>query len=120
MPSWRDETPILLGAIPFGLIYGVAIKSSGVPATLGQVMSVIIFAGSAQLITARLFGESAPALTAIVVPELLVRNGQLQLTLDSERLLAGLAAIVVAWYTRNVLWTISLGMAMLWLLQWLF
>jgi branched-subunit amino acid transport protein len=55
------------------------------------------------------------ALTAIIVPELLLASGQLDLTLDNARLLAGLLAAVVAWRTRNVLLTIACGMIALWL-----
>lgn len=57
--------PILLGVIPFGLIYGVVVNHAAIPGTLGQAMSTIIFAGSAQLITAQLFGEATPALIII-------------------------------------------------------
>lgn len=56
-------------------------------------------------------------LSAIVIPELLFANGQLNLTLHNNRLLAGIAAILVAWRTRNTLLTIGIGMAVLLLLQ---
>jgi branched-subunit amino acid transport protein len=35
----------------------------------------------------------------------------------SERMLAGLVAALVAWRTKNVLATIAVGMAVLWVLQ---
>lgn len=60
------------------------------------------------------------ALTAIIVPELFVRNNVLTLSWQNERLLAGILAMLVAWWTRNVLLTIGLGMAALYGLQWLF
>ncbi len=56
-------------------------------------------------------------LTAIVVPELLYRNDQIDLSLTNARLLAGLIAIVVAWRTKNALITIGVGMLALWILQ---
>ena len=56
-------------------------------------------------------------LTAIIVPELLYRNDQLDVSLTNARLLAGLIAIVVAWRTKNVLLTLGIGMSGLWLLQ---
>ena len=56
-------------------------------------------------------------LSAIIIPELLFVGGQLDLTLDNNRLLAGIAAIFVAWRTRNTLLTIGIGMAVLLLLQ---
>jgi branched-subunit amino acid transport protein len=62
-----------------------------------------------------------PAVFAgIVAPELLFRGGNLHLALDNLRLLSGLAAIAVAFYTRNAVLTIFLGMAVLLALQILF
>lgn len=58
-------------------------------------------------------------LSAIIVPELLIRNGALDLSLDNTRLLAGVIAIVTAWFSRNTLLTILVGMAALFLIQWL-
>jgi branched-subunit amino acid transport protein len=59
-------------------------------------------------------------LTAIVVPELLVRSGQVNLSLANFRLLAGVAAVLVAWRTKNTLLTILAGMLALVLLELLF
>lgn len=58
-------------------------------------------------------------LSAIILPELLLRDGNLDLTFTNIRLLAGIIAIVTAWFTRNTLITILVGMAALLLLQWL-
>ena len=59
-------------------------------------------------------------LTAIVVPELVVRSGQVDLSLTNFRLLAGVAAVLVAWKTKNTLLTILGGMLVLLLLEVLF
>jgi len=59
-------------------------------------------------------------LSAIVFPELLLRQGVLNLSLDNDRLLAGLIAILVAWFSRNTLLTILVGMLALFLLQFFF
>ena len=56
-------------------------------------------------------------LSAIIFPELLQPGGHLDVSLGNDRLLAGLLAMIVAWRTKNVLWTIAIGMAALWLLQ---
>lgn len=56
-------------------------------------------------------------LSAIIFPELLQPGGTLDLSLGNERLLAGLLAMLVAWLTKNVLFTIAAGMVVLWLLQ---
>ncbi|MBC7870471.1 MAG: AzlD domain-containing protein [Chitinophagaceae bacterium] len=49
-------------------------------------------------------------LTAIIVPAVLLRDGQIALTLDNAYLIGAIAAIGVAWRTRNLLWAIVLGM----------
>ena len=59
-------------------------------------------------------------LSAIVFPELLLREGMWDLSLGNFRLLAGLVAVLVAWASRNTLVTILAGMAALFLLQFLF
>lgn len=59
----------------------------------------------------------AAVLSAIILPEMLQPGGSLDLSLGNERLLAGLLAIVVAWFTRNMIWTVAAGMIALWLLQ---
>jgi branched-subunit amino acid transport protein len=56
-------------------------------------------------------------LTAIIVPELLYHNNQIDVSVMNVRLLAGLIAIVVAWRTKNALLTIGAGMIALWVLQ---
>ena len=59
-------------------------------------------------------------LTAIFFPELLIIRGDLMLSFGNPRLLAGLLAILVAWRTKNVTYTIVIGMLSLWVLQYLF
>jgi branched-subunit amino acid transport protein len=56
-------------------------------------------------------------LTAIIFPELLLRDGSLNISLGNPRLLAGLLAIVVAWRTKNAVLTILAGMAGLYIFQ---
>jgi branched-subunit amino acid transport protein len=59
----------------------------------------------------------AAVLSAIILPELLMPGGVLDFSLGNGRLLAGLAAILVAWRTQNILWTLAVGMSLLWLLS---
>jgi len=59
-------------------------------------------------------------LSAIVIPELLVRSGEIDLSLMNFRLLAGIAAVLTAWRTKNTLLTILAGMVVLVLLELLF
>ena len=58
-------------------------------------------------------------LSAIIFPELLLREEAIYFSFDNTRLLAGLLAILVAWFSKNTLITIIAGMAALFLLQWL-
>jgi branched-subunit amino acid transport protein len=59
----------------------------------------------------------ASVLAALVLPALTYPNGVLDLSLGNVRLLAGIGGALVAWKTRNILWTIAVGMALFWLLQ---
>ena len=58
-------------------------------------------------------------LSAIVFPELFMHTGTLDISLHNIRLLAGLVAIAVAWYSRNTVLTIIVGMLALILFQWI-
>jgi 4-azaleucine resistance transporter AzlC len=57
--------PLMIGVIPFGMIYGILAVSVGVPANVAQAMSAIIFAGSSQFVSAQLFGLGVPAVINI-------------------------------------------------------
>ncbi len=55
-------------------------------------------------------------LAAIIVPSLLMpHNAGIELTWRNEYLVAGIAAALIGWRTRNLLLTIALGMASFWL-----
>ncbi len=56
-------------------------------------------------------------LTAIIFPEILIRGGRLDLSLSNEWLLAGTAAAIVAWFSKNVVATIVAGILVLVLLE---
>jgi len=55
-------------------------------------------------------------LSAIIAPELLRPAGVLDVSLSNARLLAGVAAILVAWRTRSILLTLAVGMGLMWIL----
>lgn len=56
-------------------------------------------------------------LTAIIFPEVLMRDGAVALWPLNARLVAALVAALVAWRTKSVIWTIAAGMAVFWVLQ---
>jgi branched-subunit amino acid transport protein len=60
-------------------------------------------------------------LSAIIAPEILFRSGALTLSpLTNDRLIPGLVATLIAWKTKNVVWTILAGMGTFWLLKLIF
>ncbi|MBL8091180.1 MAG: AzlD domain-containing protein [Anaerolineales bacterium] len=58
-------------------------------------------------------------LSAIIFPELFIQDGALNFQLTNIRLLAGLIAIITAWFSKNTLLTILVGMVALFILGWL-
>ena len=62
----RAELPIVFGVAPFGMIFGAVAVSSGLPASLAQAMSSVIFAGSAQFIAAELIAVRTPILVLLM------------------------------------------------------
>jgi len=56
-------------------------------------------------------------LSAIILPELIFYNNTMKISADNPRLLAGIIAIAVAWKTKNVAWTVIVGMGILLLTQ---
>jgi 4-azaleucine resistance transporter AzlC len=63
----RDEAPILLGVVPFGLLFGALAISVHIAPAAAQAMSSIIFAGSAQFIAAQLVGTGTSGLVVLMV-----------------------------------------------------
>lgn len=61
----RAELPIVFGVAPFGMIFGAVAVSAGLPATLAQAMSAVIFAGSAQFIAVELIAVQTPIIVLL-------------------------------------------------------
>ncbi len=61
----RAELPLQVGVVPFGFIYGALAVQLGVPASIAQAMSSVIFGGSSQFIAAPLIVAQTPALILI-------------------------------------------------------
>jgi len=62
----RAELPILIGVLPFGMIYGVLAIDVGIPSVAAQSMSAIVFAGSSQFLATQLIHLQTPALVVIL------------------------------------------------------
>ena len=56
-------------------------------------------------------------LAAIVLPELLLTDGVIAISLTNHRLVAGSLAALIAWRLKNTWVTIASGMLALWLLS---
>ena len=56
-------------------------------------------------------------LSAIILPEVLMPAGHVDVTLANPRLLAGIIAAVVAWRTRNIIATVLVGLVVVWIIQ---
>lgn len=56
----RQTIPLIIGAIPFGLIFGALAQSSGLSLIGAMGMSAIVFAGSSQFIALGLLGVGTP------------------------------------------------------------
>ena len=62
----RAELPILIGVVPFGMIYGVLAIGAGLPPLAAQAMSAIVFAGSAQFLATGLYAAGAPGMVIVL------------------------------------------------------
>ena len=67
----RDTIPMLIGALPFGIIFGTLAVSSGLSAGATLAMSALVFAGSAQFIAISLIA-SGTGLVVILLTTLIV------------------------------------------------
>lgn len=57
LAGMRATIPLVIGAIPFGLIFGASAVTSGISPLAAIGMSLFVFAGSAQFIGAQLFAQ---------------------------------------------------------------
>ena len=58
----RDEAPLQLGVVPFGMLYGIGAIQAGMPVWLAQLASAVVFAGAAQLVIVQMLAVGAGAL----------------------------------------------------------
>jgi len=91
----RAEIPLLLGVFPFGMIYGALALNAGLSKLTSQMMSSIVFAGSAQFVTAQLVHDAAPGF--VIVLTIAVVN--LRHMLYSASLAPYLAELSTPWKT---------------------
>jgi 4-azaleucine resistance transporter AzlC len=62
----RDTIPMVVGAVPFGLIFGVTAVSNGISPAAALGLSLFVFAGSSQFIAAALYGQGVGILLIVL------------------------------------------------------
>lgn len=62
----KAEAPLLLGVLPFGLIYGALALQAGIPPAPALAMSSIVLAGSAQFVATQLLAAHSPAVIMLL------------------------------------------------------
>jgi 4-azaleucine resistance transporter AzlC len=89
----RAEIPLLISGFPEGMIYGALALNAGLSNAASQMMSSIVYAGSAQFITAQLAHEATPGL--VIMLTIAVVN--LRHMLYSASLAPYLASLPMRW-----------------------
>ena len=100
MAGVRDTFPLLLGAFPFGLIYGAVAVTSGLSPAAAMAMSAFVFAGSAQFIAVGLVSAQTPV--AIIILTTFIVN--LRHMLYSATLLPYLKDLPQRWRIPLAFW----------------
>ncbi len=96
----RDTLPLMLGAFPFGMIYGTVAVAAGLSPAAAAAMSALVFAGSAQFIAVGLVASQTPV--AIIVLTTLIVN--LRHLLYSATLLPYLKGLPMTWRIPLAFW----------------
>lgn len=91
--TWRDGlrgvSPLLLGVIPFGLIYGVTVAASDVDHLAAWAASILIFGGASQLAMVGILGSGGAAITALLTA-IVINSRHLMYSADMGRYTKGL------------------------------
>lgn len=96
----RDTLPMLLGAAPFGVIFGALAVGSGLPVWLALGMSALVFGGSSQFVAVSLLGSG----TAVPVIWLTTFVVNLRHALYSASLLPHAHGLPARWRWALAFW----------------
>ncbi|BBD09898.1 AzlC family ABC transporter permease [Desulfovibrio ferrophilus] len=92
----KQALPIVLGYVPVGFAFGVLALKNGISPVNAVLMSVIVFAGSAQLIAVGLIGAGAAPLSVIATTFVV--------NLRHVLMAASLAPFLSSWRKRSLAW----------------
>lgn len=106
-----------MSSFEVALILGMAIITFAIRYTLFAVGHKVRFS---PLVTQALTYVPVAVLSAIAVPVMLMPDGELQLSLDNDYLVGGIAAIIIAARWRNLLATIAGGILCFFLWRFLY
>jgi predicted branched-subunit amino acid permease len=82
--GFKAVSPILLGVIPFGLIFGASAAASDVDQLAAWASSFVIFAGASQLAIVEVMGSGGAAVTALFTA-IIINSRHLMYSADMGR-----------------------------------
>jgi 4-azaleucine resistance transporter AzlC len=97
----REALPVVLGYLPIGFAYGVLAVAAGIPLWATVLMSVIVFAGSAQFIAVSLLEQGVP-LVSLVATTFLVNVRHLLYGLGLSPYLRPMSRGRLAWLAAEL------------------
>ncbi len=89
----RDTIPMLVGAAPFGVIFGTLASTAGLPPWATVLMSLLVYGGSSQFVAVTLLASGASSL--VIIATTLIVN--LRHALYSATLLPHISALPKRW-----------------------
>ncbi len=108
--GFRAMTPLWLGVVPFGLAYAVLARDAGLSLVETQALSVLVFAGSAQVSAVGLFGRGAGGLEIVFTTLLLnVRHVLYGLSLGRRVPLTPRERVVAAYFLTDEAYGVSVA-----------
>lgn len=110
MDGVRASIPLLIGALPFGLVAGVAAVEVGLGASGSSAWSVLAYAGAAQLAAYELIGRGA-SVTVIVATAMVINARLVLYSVSIAPYLAGLGRrrrLLVAYLLTDQAYVVSL------------
>ena len=105
------QLPILLGVIPFGMIFGALAITAGLSPLEAQGLSIFLFAGSAQFIAVRLILELTPVLV-ILLTVLVVNLRHILYSASIAPYIDGLSRrwkIALSWLLTDEAYVVAIG-----------